>query len=276
MKTRIVVVFGETTKALGLLAGRVASGRGGINKGSMVSVVKALRNQRSTAEDSSSPGIVLANVGQLYWWPDEKRALTVGASANIPLPSLVHSGRKTVRELNGIEGHETPARHVQYVFDEVLGKLAGRNALVDVVAVGDTCTLVEKFLDERKNWDVWGHRLSSVLLMDTILEAESLGNPAFQSFLAKVCTSHTASSAKLTPIALSLLPSLPRCSRPSAGTPNRKPIPLYPTPRCSLLLFLRAQSHRMHLHHGSQTSTGLPPTQCFVPESGKRDHHCHT
>lgn len=193
-KSRVVVVFGETDKALGILAGRVAGGRGGINKGSMVSVVKELRTQRSTATDAAPPGIVLANVGQLYWWPDEKRALTVSASSAIPLPSLVHAGRKYHKELNEIEQNETPAMHIQYVFNEVLAKTVGEKAVIDVVALGNTCDTVEEFLDNEKAWNTWGHRLSSVLLMDTICEATKLTNSSFKDFLAKVRPSRCPAS----------------------------------------------------------------------------------
>lgn len=187
-KSRVVAIFGEVNKPLGLLAGRVANGHGGINKGSMVSVVKELKAQRSTAEDDTPPGIVLANVAQLYWWPDEKRALTVGGSSWIPLPTLVHSGRRYVKELNQIEQHETPEMHIQYLFDEVLAKKVGETAVIDVVSIGMTCELVESFLGQDKNWETWGHRLSSVLLMDTVHEMKELTNTGFKDFLAKVWT----------------------------------------------------------------------------------------
>ncbi|KAM5358332.1 hypothetical protein ACJZ2D_015373 [Fusarium nematophilum] len=81
--SRIVVVLGEPTQDLGLLAGRVANGPGGLVQGSMISVVEALKGQ------TGRPGIVLANMGQRHWWPEEGRALTVSGSADIPLPSLV-------------------------------------------------------------------------------------------------------------------------------------------------------------------------------------------
>ena len=181
-----MVIFGEPDKAMGILAGRVANGRGGIDKGSMVSVVKELRTQRSTAEDTTPPGIVLVNVGQLHWWPDEKRGLTASASSAIPLPSLVHAGRRYNKKLNKVEQHETPAMHTRYVFNEVLAKMVGERAVIDVVAIGDTCTMVEKFLDSENVWDVWGHRLSSILLMDTICDVNTLTNSSFKDFLAKV------------------------------------------------------------------------------------------
>lgn len=183
-KSRIVVIFGEYDKPVGLLAGRVANGKGGINKGSMVSVVRELRKQRSTENDASPPGIVIANPGQLFWWPEGKRALTAKASSGIPLPSLVHAGRRFVADLNEIKGHETVESHIDNIFEHVVAPKMVEKAVIDIVAIGDTCEKVEKYLDQ--SWDRWGSRLSSLLLLDTICEVDSLKSESFKDFLAKV------------------------------------------------------------------------------------------
>ncbi|KAL6882928.1 Arb2 domain-containing protein [Trichoderma longibrachiatum] len=184
-KTRIVVIFGEPTQDLGIVAGRVANGPGGINEGSMVSIVRALASQRSSPDDASPPGIVLANTGQTYWWPEGKRAITVSASAALPLPSLMHKGIREVPSLNGIPGNENPREHVKCVFDQVLGCMAGEQAVVDVVAIGETCEIVEKFLDGKEAWGVWGKRLGSLVLLGPVFEADGLTNGEFKDFLAK-------------------------------------------------------------------------------------------
>lgn len=189
-KTRIVVIFGEPTQDLGIVAGRVANGPGGINEGSMVSIVRALASQRSSPDDASPPGIVLANTGQTYWWPEGKRAITVSASAALPLPSLMHKGIREVPSLNGIPGNENPREHVKCVFDQVLGCMAGEQAVVDVVAIGETCEIVEKFLDGKEAWGVWGKRLGSLVLLGPVFEADGLTNGEFKDFLAKVRCRH--------------------------------------------------------------------------------------
>ena len=58
--TRVVLVFGESTQDLGVLAHRVIGGPGGINKGSMVSVAQGILSQHASHLDnphrpSSSP-----------------------------------------------------------------------------------------------------------------------------------------------------------------------------------------------------------------------------
>lgn len=185
-KARIVVVFGEPSHDLGVLAGRVVSGPGGINKGSMVSVVQALRAQASTEKNTSPPGVVLANTGQLYWWPEGKRALTVTSSNHIPLPSMVHIGRRHVPALNSIPQNEDAASHIGYVFKEVLGGMAKHDARISLVAIGESCELVTKFLDNESNWAAWGHRLSSMLLLGHVYPDDGLKTPGLKEFLKKV------------------------------------------------------------------------------------------
>ncbi|KAL7962335.1 hypothetical protein V8C34DRAFT_311192 [Trichoderma compactum] len=184
-KSRIVVIFGETMQELGLVAGRVANGAGGINEGSMVSVVRALASQRSSPDDGSPPGVVLANMSQTYFWPQGKRAITVLASSSLPLPSLMHKGVRHVPALNDIPGNEDPVRHVKYIFGEVLRSMANDKAVLDVVAIGDGCEIVEKFLDGQEAWDTWGKRLNSMTLLGPVCEAEGLTNAPFKDFMAK-------------------------------------------------------------------------------------------
>ncbi|UKZ56730.1 hypothetical protein TrVGV298_010571 [Trichoderma virens] len=184
-KSRIVVIFGEPTQELGLVAGRVANGAGGINEGSMVSVVRALASQRSSPDDASAPGVVLANMGQTYFWPQGNRAITVLASSYLPLPSLLHKGIRHVPALNDIPGNEGPEQHVKYIFGEVLRSMASEKAMVDVIAIGDSCEIVEKFLDGKEAWEVWGKRLSSLILLSPVCEADGLTNEQFKDFMTK-------------------------------------------------------------------------------------------
>ncbi|KAL7948493.1 Arb2 domain-containing protein [Trichoderma barbatum] len=185
-RSRIVVIFGEPTQELGLVAGRVANGAGGINEGSMVSVARELMEQRAfPAELATEPGIVLANMGETYFWPEENRAITVLASSSVPLPSLVHKGVRYVPALNDIPGNEDPAQHVKYIFDKVLRSHAADDAVLDVIAIGESCEIVEKFLDGKEAWDTWGKRLNTMILLGPVCEAESLTNEAFKEFMKK-------------------------------------------------------------------------------------------
>lgn len=185
-KSRIVVIFGETRNDLGLVTGRVANGPGGIDEGSMVSVVRAVQSQPSTQADTSPPGIVLANMGQTYWWPEGKRAITISGSSATLLPSLVHKGKRHLPAVNDIPGNKGPVEHVKYMFSEVLGSLTDEKALVDVIATGESCEIVERFLDRTEVWDIWDKRLNSLVLLGPVYDAEGLKNEQFKAFMAKV------------------------------------------------------------------------------------------
>lgn len=205
-----VVVVGEPSQDLGVLAGRVANGPGGLDWGSMVSVVRALR-ARAAPEP---PAVVLANTGQRHWWPEGRRALTVAASAAVPLPSLVHRGRRHVPALNSVPGSEDPARHVRHVFERVLGDLAARHAAVSVVAVGEACELVTRFLDDVRSWAAWGPRLGAMLPLGHVYPDDDLTNAALKDFLAKRARAYVVSSEPVdTPLA-------PPAGNPYAGIPN--------------------------------------------------------
>ncbi|KAF5018767.1 hypothetical protein F66182_9252 [Fusarium sp. NRRL 66182] len=180
---RIVIIFGEPTQDLGIIARRVANGPGGLAKGSMVSVVRELAKQTASPNDPEPPSVVLANMGQRYWWPEGERSLTIEASADIPLPSLVHTGRRMVKGLNEIPGSETPLAHMATVFDKVLE--VNESANIDVIAIGESCEYALKYFENEKNWAQWGHRLGGMLLMGTVFIADGLTNAEFRDFLAK-------------------------------------------------------------------------------------------
>ncbi|RDA89244.1 hypothetical protein CP532_0544 [Ophiocordyceps camponoti-leonardi (nom. inval.)] len=188
-KSHVVVFFGEPCQELGILAKRVSNGRGGIDKGTMVSVVRALQAQ------TPSQGIILANPGQLYWWPEGRRALTVIASQAVPLPSLVHHGYRFVSGLHDVPGNESAARHVRYVCREVVDALVKSDATVSFVAIGQSCELLTQYLDE--DWATWEGRLKSMLLLGHVYADDELVNSAFKDFLAKRTRAYLASDLPL-------------------------------------------------------------------------------
>ncbi|KAG8407401.1 hypothetical protein J3459_010680 [Metarhizium acridum] len=195
-KSRIIVFFGEPTKALGMLAGRVANGPGGINKGSLVSVVQELQKQVTSNKDSSPPGVFIANPGQLYWWPEGRRMLTTTDSTAIPLPSLVHAGRRHIPGINTVVAHEAPEKHVESVFSTLL-EVVGECTKVHLIAIGQSCELVTKFLDDKTNWHAWKDRLDAMLLMGTVYPADDLANQALRDFMAKRVRAYIVSAEPL-------------------------------------------------------------------------------
>ncbi|KAG5973507.1 hypothetical protein E4U55_000485 [Claviceps digitariae] len=215
-KTSVVLIFGEPTHHLGVLAGRVANGPGGIDKGSMVSVVRELKRQVLSREaDPSQLGIVIANPAELYWWPEGNRSLTVTDFAAIPLPSLVHAGRRYCPDRNMVPGNGSPEEHVACVFNGLLGEELGANARLSVVAVGQSCELLIKFLDNAGNSSRWLSRMDAMLLLGTVYPVETLQSNDLRSFLAKRSRAYILSSEPInTPLA------------PPTGNPGQSIAPL--------------------------------------------------
>ncbi|KAH7206856.1 hypothetical protein DER44DRAFT_866485 [Fusarium oxysporum] len=199
--TRIVVVLGEPTKDLGWIAGRIANGPGGLAKGTMISVVQTLAKQAASSNDPEPPCVILANMGQRFWWPEEQRALTIEAAADVPLPSLVHSGRRFIKELNEIPGSESPLAHMTTVLNKV--SEVNKNVKIDIIAIGQSCEVVLQFFENEKHWAQWGNRLGGMLFMGTVFATDLLVNAEFKEFLAKRTCGYLISEEPLdTPLAM--------------------------------------------------------------------------
>lgn len=179
--SHIVLVVGEPNNRLGVLAERVIGGQGGINKGSMISVIQELQKL------PNPPGIIIANMGELYWCPERKKSFTVKNSNALPLPSLAHKGRKYRSSMNDIPRNETPEKHLGHIFQEILHPLIGSNdKKLSILAIGSSSEVVERFLDNDRNWSIWGKRLSSIILFGPQCPLESLSNLDLKKFLKTV------------------------------------------------------------------------------------------
>jgi hypothetical protein len=162
-----------------MLAARVANGRGGLNKGSMVSLVRNIRDRLPNA------GIVIANVGALHWWPEGKRAITGLASEAVPLSSLVCYGKRVVDSVNRVPGHETDLEHLKRIF-ELIEEKGHKDVEVDVYGIEKGAELVEKMFDDDENWQRWGGMLDSMVLFGTHRDLTWMHKDKLKAFLAKV------------------------------------------------------------------------------------------
>jgi hypothetical protein len=151
--------------------------------GSMCSVVAAIRE---TFKDEDDTAIVIANAGQLWWWPEGKRGLTPSARHSVPMKSAVHWGREYDATLNAIPGHETVGQHVKSIFEEVLGKMAKEDAKLAIIAVTDVADEVEAYLDDDNHWKVWGPRMESLAVLGNYYTLDMIKWDGFRDFLQKV------------------------------------------------------------------------------------------
>ncbi|KAI0883667.1 Arb2 domain-containing protein [Annulohypoxylon maeteangense] len=176
--SRVVVIFGETHQDLGVLAHRVIGGQGGVNKGSMVSIVSALQQQSCSSTDMSPPGIILANTAELIWWPEGTRTLARVAFDGVPMKSAVHNGN-LITDANLVEGNENTMRHISYMFKHVIPHFVDDAATIDIIGVGDGADCVEKYLDLLTKQDEWKNRIKCLALVGGLVPAYELQNEEF-------------------------------------------------------------------------------------------------
>lgn len=207
-KKRVVLIVGESEQELGVLAHRVIGGAGGVDKGSMVNIAKALLqddhsngqsqsenladggNSTTTSITNTAPGIVLANTGELWWWPEGDRGLSPRGALGAPMRSAVHWGRfrddYDPSNVHTVPGNGTPVAHVRCVFEQVLGNtdLVAADAVVQVIGVGDGAATVERLLDG--SWGRWGGRIGCLAMCGSGLDADSVRDVGFKKFLREV------------------------------------------------------------------------------------------
>lgn len=200
-KKRIILIVGESEQELGVLAHRVIGGAGGVDKGSMVDIARAIlqgdhSNGQSQEENLTAtttntvPGVVLANTGELWWWPEGGRGLTTRDAHSAPMRSAVHWGRfrdeYDPNNVNTVPRNESPGAHVRCVFEQVLGNadLVAPDAVVQVIGVGDGAAAVERVLDA--SWARWEGRVGCMAMCGSGLDAESVRNAGFKKFLREV------------------------------------------------------------------------------------------
>ncbi|KAI0182938.1 Arb2 domain-containing protein [Xylaria flabelliformis] len=152
-KSRVVIIFGEIHQDLGVLAHRILGGPGGIDKGSLVSVVKVLLQQRCSPADATAPGIILANMGELVWWPEGGRTLSKYSFDSAPMRSAAHLGNYVDPKVNYVPGNETCGAHVKYIFEKVVPDFVNPTAGLDIIGLGDGADVVETYLNNNETWE---------------------------------------------------------------------------------------------------------------------------
>lgn len=214
---RVVVLFGEATQALGVLAHRVIGGQGGVDKGSVVSLVKALLSRgshggRDRAEKENGDGgegsstttmgagagtgvgVVLANTGERWWWPQGQRPLCHRDSMGVKMKSAVHKVGSFDPAVNLIPGSENVEAHVKSVFESVLGNANNDgkgsvipSARIQIIAVGEAAAAVETYLDE--NWGRWKGQVDCLAMLGDGKPCYELKDEGFKQFLREVSLS---------------------------------------------------------------------------------------
>jgi hypothetical protein len=178
-KKRVIVLFNEHNQDLGVLAHRIIGGKGGINAGSVIDMVKYIQSL------PDSPGIILANMGQMLWWRQGRKAVTQASWFALPQKSAVEFPYRVDPEKNTVPGNRDTAEHVNYIFNHVVEELCRPDSTIDLVGVGQGAVKVAKFLDTKENLNKWGRRIEAFAALATYHHASDCQTPEFRLWLKK-------------------------------------------------------------------------------------------
>ncbi|KAI3326966.1 Arb2 domain-containing protein [Xylariaceae sp. AK1471] len=196
-KSRVVLIFGETHQDLGVLAHRVLGGKGGIKAGSLITAVNTLQAQQSSPGDPSPPGIILANMGELLWWPDGKRTLSAWAFDWAPMRSAAHIGNHIDPKVNHIPGNEDPKAHVKYIFEKVVPDFVKKDAGLDIIGLGDGADVVTSYLNCDEVWKRVGGRINCFASVGCTFPAWDVKCDGLRAFLKDRTRAYVPSSEPL-------------------------------------------------------------------------------
>jgi hypothetical protein len=186
IKKRVVILFYEHTQDLGVFAHRIIGGKGGINQGSAINLVKYIQAQRTSAENPEAPGIILANLGQLRWSRLAKGAMTQTSWLALPQRSAVEAPFRFDPEGNFVPKNGDTTEHVDYIFNTVVEEMCDRDVKLDVIGVSDGAVQALKFLDDFTNFEKWYSRVSAFAALGSHCRAGDIRNTDFAAWMKDV------------------------------------------------------------------------------------------
>lgn len=166
---------------LGIFAHRII-GQESVASGSALNFVHAIQSR----EDGAETAIIIANLGQLVWYRRGQRAMTLASWNALPRKTGVGNPMRIDAVKNHIPENGSTKEHVKSVFEEVLGKLARQDAVIDLIGLGDGAEEAVEYLDQ--NWKHWENRLRAICVGVGFVwrVRDDIRNEDFMDFWGKV------------------------------------------------------------------------------------------
>lgn len=175
---RVILYFGEEMQDLGVFAYRTI-GHDSTAAGTVLNLVSAIQASKD------SPGIIIANLGQLIWYRRGKCAVTRVTWNAIPGKTAVSGSMRVDPVKNRARGNENMTAHVKYVFEEVVRQMVHKDAKLDVIGVGEGASESVSYLEH--HWDEWKDRIQAIAVgTGSVWPGAEIRNPKFLLFFAKV------------------------------------------------------------------------------------------
>lgn len=178
---RVILYFGEELQDLGVLAYRTID-QICFSAGTVIDFVSAIQASKD------SPGIIIANLGQLYWYRRGGRAVSRVSWSALPRKTAVNGPMRIHPVKNRVPQNEDMAAHVRYVFEEVVPQLVNKNAKLDIIGVGEGASEMAEYL--QWSWEKWEGRVHAIAVgTGHVWPGSNIIDKKFSSFWGKVIPS---------------------------------------------------------------------------------------
>ncbi|KAF2021590.1 hypothetical protein BU24DRAFT_23349 [Aaosphaeria arxii CBS 175.79] len=196
-RKRLIVIINDSLQDLGILAYRQLQRDLGINGGSVVNFTKELIKRSRQTDDSceifadgasvddesSVPGLIVMNCGQLVYSHMHKQTMTLRSWSALPRKSLCHDQILIHPEYNRVEGHRTAKEHIKWVFDHVINNkdMVNADTEVYVIAIENGAENLLEILND--SFEEYAPRLTALTLINSYVSDTQINNVALKRYL---------------------------------------------------------------------------------------------